>query len=77
MTIGGKFLEPNRPTYLYSWIKSRTLLPFVLSTGRAPSADGEIVVTTATARDAGLHIGDPIRVSVSESTPHPGGFSAS
>ena len=72
VTVGGKFLEPNRPTYLYSWIESRTLLPFVLTAGRAPSADGEIVVTTATARDAGLRIGDPIRVSVSESTPHPG-----
>ncbi len=71
VTIAGEFLEPDQPTYLYSWIASRSLLPFVLTTGHAPAAAGEVAISQTTADAARLRVGDAIRVSVDVGTPLP------
>jgi putative ABC transport system permease protein len=69
VSTGGEFLDPNRPTYVYSWIASKNLLPFVVTSGRAPIADGEVAIGVSTARAAGVHVGDRVRLSVDVTTP--------
>ncbi|HEY1740529.1 MAG TPA: ABC transporter permease, partial [Acidimicrobiia bacterium] len=71
VSTNGDFLDPDRPTYVYSWVASKNLLPFVITSGRAPAADGEVAVSASTARAAGLHLGDRLRLSVSVTTPRP------
>ncbi|MEZ5114676.1 MAG: ABC transporter permease [Candidatus Nanopelagicales bacterium] len=56
--VGGQ----GPPTYVYSWIQDPQLNPFRIGAGdgRAPQADGEVVVDVATAQAASLALGDRI-----------------
>lgn len=45
-----------------AWIGDAGLAPFALDSGRAPSGGGEIVVDVATARAAGVDVGDRVGV---------------
>ncbi len=52
--IGGN----GPPQMAGSWITDPTLNPYRLAEGRAPRADGEVVVNRSTAEAGGLHLGD-------------------
>jgi putative ABC transport system permease protein len=69
VTLGGTFLNPNRPTYVYSWLSSAMLSAFSIVAGRAPSAAGEIALDRSTAAADGLRLGDAVRVSVDVKSP--------
>lgn len=58
--VGGS----GAPTYVYSWAVDPDLSPFRIDDGdgRAPSADGELVVDAATAELGGLSVGDDVTV---------------
>ncbi|MCU1464253.1 MAG: hypothetical protein JWM72_181 [Actinomycetia bacterium] len=69
VTVAGKFLEADRPNYVYSWMASKELSSFDLTAGRAPAVPGEVAVSDATARLSGLRTGDPIGLSVDAGSP--------
>ncbi|MDQ1383064.1 MAG: putative transport system permease protein, partial [Actinomycetota bacterium] len=69
VTVAGRFLESDRPNYVYSWMKSKDLSSFGLTAGRAPAGAGEVAVSSATARLSRLRIGDTIRLSVDAGSP--------
>jgi putative ABC transport system permease protein len=71
VALSGTFLNPNRPTYAYSWIGSTRLSAFKLIAGRAPFAAGEIALDSSTAAADHLRLGDAVRVSVNVSAPLP------
>ncbi|HEV3231945.1 MAG TPA: ABC transporter permease, partial [Candidatus Dormibacteraeota bacterium] len=71
VTPGGAFLNAHRPTYAYSWPAVPRISPFTLVSGRAPAADGEVVLDQATARADGLAPGGPIQVSLDFASPQP------
>jgi putative ABC transport system permease protein len=52
--IGGN----GPPQMAGSWMTDPTLNPYRLAEGRAPRADGEVVVNRSTAEAGGLHLGD-------------------
>ena len=46
------------PTFGSTWIADDELNPFDLTDGRAPEADGEIVIDRKSAKDTGYQVGD-------------------
>jgi putative ABC transport system permease protein len=63
--VGGN----GAPTLGMSWVEEPSLNPFRIydGNGRAPLAAGEVAVDLATAEQAGLVIGDQLRIQFSES----------
>ena len=48
-----------------NWITDRNLNPFEITAGAAPTAQGEVAIDLALAREGGLAVGDPIQVLTS------------
>ena len=48
-----------------NWITDRSLNPFEITAGAAPTAAGEVAIDLALAREGGLAVGDPIQVLTS------------
>jgi putative ABC transport system permease protein len=59
--------ESNEPVRSRSlgrvWITDDELNPFDVREGRAPTSPGEVAIDEETARDAGLDLGDPVRLA--------------
>jgi len=71
VTPSGRFLGVDRQIYVYSWLATPRLLPFVLAAGHPPEGPGQVVLDTASAAAFGLVLGSPVRVSIDVSTPLP------
>jgi putative ABC transport system permease protein len=56
------------PTFGGNWIEDRELDPFVLDEGRAPEAEGEVVIDRASAEATGYGPGDEARLLTSQGT---------
>jgi putative ABC transport system permease protein len=67
----GRFLNVGQPVYAYSWPAVAAHSPFVLVSGRAPAAPGEVVIDRQSAAEDGLRVGDRVRVSVDVASPLP------
>lgn len=60
----GAGAEGGPPNLAFSWIDDQQLNPFRISAGRAPAADGEVVIDRASAKQAGYAVGDTVSVGV-------------
>ena len=63
--IGGN----GPPQFAASWVTTPELNPYRLAEGRAPRADGEVVVNRSTAEAGGLHLGDTTTLLTPEPVP--------
>src|SRR5262245_54656510 len=63
--IGGN----GPPQFAASWITTPELNPYRLAEGRAPRADGEVVVNKGAADAGGLHLGDTTTLLTPEPVP--------
>ncbi|GLW23398.1 ABC transporter substrate-binding protein [Microbispora amethystogenes] len=61
LEAGGKAIVPSGPSLLASW-EPAPVGPFTLRSGRAPAADGEVVVHAATARQHRIGLGAEVTV---------------
>ncbi|MEU8192798.1 FtsX-like permease family protein [Microbispora amethystogenes] len=61
LEAGGKAIVPSGPSLLASW-EPAPVGPFTLRSGRAPAADGEVVVDAATARQHRIGLGAEVTV---------------
>ena len=61
ISAGGTAIVPAGSSLLLSWTEPPAGA-FVLRAGRAPTADGEVVVDAATAQTYGLTVGEPVTV---------------
>jgi putative ABC transport system permease protein len=60
--IGGN----GPPTFAAGWIADPGLNPWEVADGRAPEADGEVVIDRATAKDGDLAVGDTVTIRTPE-----------
>jgi putative ABC transport system permease protein len=61
LVVDGKPIVPSGPSMLVSWTPT-PVGAFPLRAGRAPTADGEVVVDAATAESHGITVGDNVTV---------------
>ena len=63
--IGSSF---GPPTLVYNWLDAPQLMRGVLTDGRAPESDDEIVLDFTSADEGGYSLGDPVKISTQAGT---------
>ncbi len=66
LQVDGRAVEPAGPTVLGTWAEA-PFTAYELRAGRAPVADGEVVLDAATATGHGIDLGDTVVVSAATS----------
>ncbi|GAA2340800.1 FtsX-like permease family protein [Dactylosporangium salmoneum] len=68
LVVGGRPVVPSGPSLLQSWTTA-PFNAFAVRDGRAPAADGEVVLDAATARQYHIQLGDAVTVQAAENAP--------